>query len=254
MQARRRQAADEAGWGMTGAAAPRGSPTSPGSRSSTPMPRSSATSCCSGTPRRAGAATTGGDDATTATILAAFAEFDPEQLLAGRPGFVNLTRAFLTGGLPVPFSPQVAVLEVLESVEVDQEVVDGVRGLAAQGFTIALDDFVWSRAAEPLLEVADIVKVDVLGQAWDDVLATVARCRRPGVRLLAERDRGRAGVRAVPRRRLRAVPGLPPGATADAQPRHAEPEPCGRPAAARSAVGAGDHRGRRRAVLRATPR
>ncbi len=135
----------------------------------------------------AGAASAAGDAATTATILAAFAEFDPAQLLAGRPGFVNLTRAFLTGALPVPFLPRVAVLEVLETVEVDAEVVDGVRCLADRGFTIALDDFVWSHAAEPLLEVAHIVKVDVLGQAWYDVLATVERCRRPGVRLLAER-------------------------------------------------------------------
>src|SRR4051812_16310412 len=135
----------------------------------------------------AGGAPAHGDAATTATILAAFAEFDPAQLLAGRPGFVNLTRAFLTGALPVPFSPDVAVLEVLESVEVDQEVVDGVRALAAQGFTIALDDFVWSGAAESLLEVARIVKIDVLQQDWPGVLETAARCRRPGVRLLAEK-------------------------------------------------------------------
>src|SRR5947209_17890241 len=60
----------------------------------------------------AGGATAAGDEATTATILAAFAEFAPDELLAGRLGFVNLTRAFLTGRLPVPFSPDVAVLEV----------------------------------------------------------------------------------------------------------------------------------------------
>jgi EAL and modified HD-GYP domain-containing signal transduction protein len=133
------------------------------------------------------AANASGDEATTSTILAAFGDFDPGELLAGRQGFVNLTRAFLTGRLPVPFSPEVAVLEVLETVEIDDEVVAGVTRLASEGFTIALDDFVWSRAAEPLLELADVVKVDVLEQDWAAVLETVERCRSWQVRLLAER-------------------------------------------------------------------
>jgi c-di-GMP phosphodiesterase len=135
----------------------------------------------------ASGATRKGDSATTATILAAFSEFGLNDLLGGRLGFVNLTRAFLVGQLPVPFDPDAAVLEVLETIEIDDAVVAGTRALAAHGYTVALDDFVWTRAAEPLLEVADIVKVDVLGEPWDDVLRTAARSRRHGVRLLAER-------------------------------------------------------------------
>jgi EAL and modified HD-GYP domain-containing signal transduction protein len=66
-------------------------------------------------------------------------------------------------------------------------VIAGTRALAAEGYTVALDDFVWSRAAEPLLEVADIVKVDVLGVPWSQVEATASASRRHSVRLLAER-------------------------------------------------------------------
>lgn len=128
-----------------------------------------------------------GDAATTRTILAAFTAFDVADLLGGRFGFVNLTRSFLTGELPVPFEPGGAVLEVLETVEITPEVVAGTRSLAAAGYPIALDDFVWSSAAEPLLEIADIVKVDVLGQTWDEVMTTATRSARHGVRLLAER-------------------------------------------------------------------
>jgi EAL and modified HD-GYP domain-containing signal transduction protein len=128
-----------------------------------------------------------GDAATTRTILAAFSAFDAADLLGGRLGFVNLTRSFLTGELPVPFTPHGAVLEVLETVEIDDAVVAGTRRLAEQGYRIALDDFVWSRAAEPLLEVASIVKLDVLGLTWDEVVLTADRSRRHGVRLLAER-------------------------------------------------------------------
>ena len=135
----------------------------------------------------ADAAGSSGDDATTTTILAAFTEFDGAALLAGRPGFINLTRSFLTGRLPIPFRAEAAVLEVLETVEVDDEVLAGVRALADRGFRIALDDFVWTTATDPLLEVASIVKVDVLAQGWDDVRALAERCRSDGLTLLAER-------------------------------------------------------------------
>jgi EAL and modified HD-GYP domain-containing signal transduction protein len=127
------------------------------------------------------------DGATTATILAAFSEFDAEELLGGRPGFINLTRAFLTGDLPLPFAPESAVLEVIENVRLDHEVVVGALRLTNQGYRLALDDFTWTPEAEPLLAVADIAKIDVLAMTWDEVLFTAVKCRRHNVRLLAEK-------------------------------------------------------------------
>jgi EAL and modified HD-GYP domain-containing signal transduction protein len=126
------------------------------------------------------------DAATTATILSAFSEFG-SQLLGGRLGFVNMTRAFLVGELPVPFPPSTGVLEVLETIEIDDEVVAGATARVAEGHRLALDDFVWNDAAVPLLRLADIVKLDVLGPTWDEVLELVERCRPYDVRLLAER-------------------------------------------------------------------
>ena len=127
------------------------------------------------------------DAATTATILAAFAEFGAGDLLGGKPGFINLTRAFLTGELPLPFAADAAVLEVVETVQLDREVVLGALRLTEDGYRLALDDFVWTPEAEPLLAVADIAKIDVLALTWDEVLATAEHCRRHDVRLLAEK-------------------------------------------------------------------
>jgi EAL and modified HD-GYP domain-containing signal transduction protein len=127
------------------------------------------------------------DGATTATILAAFSEFSANELLGGKPGFVNLTRAFLIGDLPLPFSPESAVLEVIESVRLDRDVILGALRLTNDGYRLALDDFVWSPEAEPLLAVADIAKIDVLAMTWDEVLSTADKCRRHDVRLLAEK-------------------------------------------------------------------
>jgi EAL and modified HD-GYP domain-containing signal transduction protein len=61
----------------------------------------------------------------------------------------------------------------------------------AGGYRLALDDFVWTPAAEPLLVLADIVKIDVREHSWDQVRATMERCRPHGVRLLAEKVESR---------------------------------------------------------------
>lgn len=136
---------------------------------------------------RAGTAVHDGDSATTATILAAFSEFSVEKLLDGRRGFVNLSRSFITGELALPFAPEAAALEILETIERDAEAVAGVQRLATEGYEIVLDDFIWTAGAEPLLEVASIVKIDVLALPWSQVLETLEVCRPFGGRMLAEK-------------------------------------------------------------------
>jgi EAL and modified HD-GYP domain-containing signal transduction protein len=128
-----------------------------------------------------------GDGATSSTVLAAFSEFDVGDLLAGRRGFVNLSRRFITGELPLPFGPDAAGLEILETIERDCEIIAGVKRLSAAGYQIVLDDFVWTPAAQPLVELADIVKIDVLALEWAQVKETMALVRPFNVRLLAEK-------------------------------------------------------------------
>ena len=69
------------------------------------------------------------------------------------------------------------MLEILEDVEVDDEVVAAVRALADEGFTIALDDFEFTPRMRPLVEVASIVKVDMLALTGHKLDLTLARLR-----------------------------------------------------------------------------
>lgn len=128
-----------------------------------------------------------GDSATTAVITATFADFGLQQIVGTHPCFINLTRAFLVGALPIPFPPEQAVLEILETIEVDDEVLAGLRRLREQGYKIALDDFVWTPERDALVDLAHVVKVDVLGTDPAVVAETAERCRGRGVALLAER-------------------------------------------------------------------
>ncbi|GLY97624.1 cyclic diguanylate phosphodiesterase [Actinoplanes sp. NBRC 103695] len=124
--------------------------------------------------------------ATSQVILNAFAEFGVDEVVGDRTCFINVTREFLVGELTLPFGPEGVVLEVLETIEVDDEVVAGVTALAEAGYEIALDDFELGTAHERLLPLASYVKLDLLksGAELDEV---VHRCRAyPGIVLVAE--------------------------------------------------------------------
>ena len=93
--------------------------------------------------------------------------------------------------------PDKVFLEILEDVAIDQELVDAVRGYQQEGFKIVLDDFVHHPEWEPLVELADIVKLDVLGVSAADSQAQLTRLRPYGVKILAEKVETQADYDAL---------------------------------------------------------
>ena len=134
--------------------------------------------------------------ATSRVIVNAFTEFGLESLVGTEPCFINLTREFVTGDLPLPFPPGPVVLEILESVPVDDQVVSGILALVDAGYRVALDGFVLGQGHEQLLTVASFVKIDISTRGHESLAAAVGRCRRyPDVKLIAERVETRAQMR-----------------------------------------------------------
>jgi c-di-GMP-related signal transduction protein len=126
--------------------------------------------------------------ATSAVMVNAFTEFGIAEVAGNRPCFINLTREFVTGRLPLPFGPEQVVLEVLETVDVDDEVITGLTALAEAGYKIALDDFVWGSGHERLLGLASYVKLDLLDGDLSRLGEIVAACREhPAIQIVAER-------------------------------------------------------------------
>ncbi|MEN3308632.1 MAG: hypothetical protein V7603_4834 [Micromonosporaceae bacterium] len=126
--------------------------------------------------------------ATIDVIVNTFSEFGLADIVDDKLCFVNVTRDFLVGELPLPFGPEQTVLEILETVVVDQQVRDGVAGLVRQGYRIALDDFVPGSPHEQLLPLACVVKLDMLSTPLDQLKTAAAACAAfPGITLLAEK-------------------------------------------------------------------
>jgi EAL and modified HD-GYP domain-containing signal transduction protein len=128
-----------------------------------------------------------GDQATSTVVVNTFLHFGLEQLTGDKLAFINITRPFATGMLPLPLEPSSVVLELVNSVKVDDDIEAGVQRLVDEGFRLALDGFTWDQGREGLLDVASYVKIDVRDRdrAW--LAESVRRVKSHGVLLVAER-------------------------------------------------------------------
>ncbi len=128
-----------------------------------------------------------GDQATSQVIVNAFIEIGLDQLVGSARAFINLTRSFVTSTAPLPFPKHRVVLEVLEDIHPDAEVIAGVRNLATQGYSMALDDFVYADKLKPLIELAEFVKIDLMALSREQLNEHVRLLRGYNVKLLAEK-------------------------------------------------------------------
>ena len=127
------------------------------------------------------------DRATSQLIVNALTEFGLGNIVDDKLAFINLTRNFTTGTLPIPGAQSQLVLEILEDIEIDKTVLDGIQKLKQQGYTIALDDFIFHPHLKPLVQIADIVKLDLFQLDDQSLRQHVAELRRYPVKLLAEK-------------------------------------------------------------------
>ena len=98
--------------------------------------------------------------ASAATIEQGATAFGLDSLVGEHRAYVNLTRRALLGGYHRMLPPERAVIELLENIEPDREVIAACQAIRAEGYTLALDDYTFAPASEPLLDVVDVVKVD----------------------------------------------------------------------------------------------
>jgi len=113
--------------------------------------------------------------------------FGIESLTRGKRAFINLTRDSLMKDYPSLLPKDLAVLEVLETVKPDAEVIEACRRLKRNGYTLALDDFVYSEAYDPLLKLVDIIKIDFLVTTGADRRSLFNKFAPQGKMFLAEK-------------------------------------------------------------------
>ncbi|MDD5388127.1 MAG: EAL domain-containing protein [Gallionellaceae bacterium] len=110
-----------------------------------------------------------------------------EWLLKGKLAFVNMEVSMLMSSFSTLLPRENVVIEVLETVRVTPEVLARLQELREAGYRFALDDFNYLPESEPLLPLADYVKLDVLAHTPEELTRLVHAIRKYPVKLVAEK-------------------------------------------------------------------
>lgn len=132
------------------------------------------------------------DRASSSVIADSLLVHGLDAIAGGRRAFLNVTREVLLRDYATLLPRERVVIELLETVKPEPDVVDACLRLKRAGYTLALDDFVYGVEYEPLLELADIVKVDFLETHGDARVQLAQTLSRRGIELLAEKVESRA--------------------------------------------------------------
>lgn len=124
---------------------------------------------------------------SSAVIVNALLAMGLKDITGGHVAFLNFPRELLVDEMAQLLDPREVVIEIHESVRPDPEVLAACEALVQQGFVLALDDFEFEAGLEPLLELAQIVKVDVLGKSVEALKEATGKLAPFKVQLLAEK-------------------------------------------------------------------
>ncbi|MGH4138740.1 EAL and HDOD domain-containing protein [Clostridium sp.] len=101
-----------------------------------------------------------GDKATMAVIKNSFVNIGIDKVTGGKKAFINFTENILKSDIFQVLTPESVIVEILEDVQPTEDIIELCKTLKAQGYIIALDDFIYSDRYRQLIEIADIIKVD----------------------------------------------------------------------------------------------
>lgn len=126
--------------------------------------------------------------ATAQVITHAFRRLGLRSVVGGAAAFVNVDAEMLHGRWIEQLPREQVVLELLETIRIDRAIVERCAELKQLGYRLALDDvYAIDATREPLLDLVDVVKIDILQLDPPALAALVERLRLHPVKLLAEK-------------------------------------------------------------------
>lgn len=128
-----------------------------------------------------------GDRATSSLLSTTFFTMGLERITGGKLAFINFTEKLLKNGTPHLFPKENLMVEVLEDVEPTEAVVSACIKLKEEGYQLALDDFVYAKKFDQLIELCDIIKIDFRLTPLDKITEMISFLKEKHCKLLAEK-------------------------------------------------------------------
>ncbi len=126
-------------------------------------------------------------DVATAKVIADGLSMVMPQLDADKKVLINFPQNLLGGEAILTLPPDRCVVEILETVKPSPQIIQSCERIKREGYLLALDDFVGEPGYEPFLELADVIKIDVLDLRPGEIIKLSQRLKRYQCLMLAEK-------------------------------------------------------------------
>jgi EAL and modified HD-GYP domain-containing signal transduction protein len=122
--------------------------------------------------------------ATSRVAASALSDLGLRSATGGAPAFLNVTTEFLLAMDPLPFGPEGVVLEIAADRVPDEPLIERLGRLRQHGYMLALDGYAGQPGADPLVDLAQLAKIDAR-EGGVQLAGLVAALRGRGVRPVA---------------------------------------------------------------------
>jgi c-di-GMP-related signal transduction protein len=133
--------------------------------------------------------------ASLQVITNSFLSMGMENVLQGKPAYINFPQELLQDERALILPPKTTVIEILETVKPEPAVIAACRALRNKGYTLALDDFIADNGWNRFTDLVSIIKVDFRSTSRGEQQKLVKRYAPQGIRMLAEKVETQAEFR-----------------------------------------------------------
>ncbi|MHB1661249.1 MAG: EAL and HDOD domain-containing protein [bacterium] len=123
----------------------------------------------------------------TANVLENIYGAGIKKLMSEKLSFINITPDVLKRDMAELLPKEMIVLEMLASSKIDDDAVSVIKDFKNKGFRFSLDDFIYSEEWEPVLGLAEYVKLDVKQYSRLEIKEMIMLLKSYGVKLIAEK-------------------------------------------------------------------
>lgn len=129
------------------------------------------------------------DQATSSMIAESHLSIGVESISTNKPAFINFHQDTILYRFPSTLDPLNVVIEIVESVDLSPEFIKACEHISNMGYKLALDDYDFSDAWDPLLPLVRYVKIEseLIDLNNTDVLKKLDRLKSLNKTLIAEK-------------------------------------------------------------------
>lgn len=129
-----------------------------------------------------------GDVATSKLLVNTLLNMDIDEVTEEKPALINFPESILKSSFSDLVPSKKIIIEILETVEPNDETYEFIRKLFHKGYRIALDDFVFKPEWERFFKFVRLIKIDIMQTPLDEIRELIPKIKaQKNIKLLAEK-------------------------------------------------------------------